>query len=104
VFVQRVGPDVEVEAIFRDARGEWIDVGIGLVLNAVPPELLRRSNSTPRLRSLRWTPPQLADRGRGVGDAAKYGHSGGGIDDSFEGASVDLDAWRRSAMDYTEET
>jgi hypothetical protein len=53
---------------------------------------------------LRWPPPQLADRGRGVGDAAKYGHSGGGIDDSFEGASVDLDAWRRSAMDYTEET
>src|SRR6267143_581188 len=43
---ERGRPDVEIEAVFRDARSEWIDVAVRLVLNAVPSELLRGSHST----------------------------------------------------------
>src|SRR5450759_1974999 len=96
--VERTRPDVEIEAILGDPGGEGIDVAVRLVLHAVPSELLRISDSTPRLRWLRRPPPQLADRSRGVGDTSKHHYAGGGIDDSFEGAGVDRDALGRSAM------
>src|SRR6266550_2729055 len=41
---ERLRPDVEVEAVFRDAGGEGIDVGVGLMLYAVVPEFARVAN------------------------------------------------------------
>src|SRR6266852_1957173 len=37
--IERIRPNVEVEAIFRDAGGERIDVAVRLVLDAIVAEL-----------------------------------------------------------------
>src|SRR6202521_1726833 len=88
--IYRVRPDVEKEAVLRDAGGERIDVAVRLVLDAVVAELICGVHTAPVLRWLRRLPAQLADWRRGVGDAAEDHHAGGV--EAFEGAGVDRDA------------
>ena len=88
--VQRARPDVEKEAILGDAGREGIDVGVRLVLDAVPSELLRGSDSIPWLHWLGWLPPQLPYGRRGVWNAAEHHHAGGV--EALDGAGVDCDA------------
>src|SRR5450759_5225098 len=92
VCVQRARPDVEIEAVLRDASGERIDVAVRLVLHAVVAELTCGPHIAPVLRGLRRLPAQLTDGRCGVGDTAKYRHPGGGIDDSFQSTCVNRDA------------
>src|SRR5450759_1680318 len=93
VCVQRARPDVEIEAVLRDASGERIDVAVRLVLHAVVTELTCGAHTGPVRRRLRRPPTQLADRRCGVGNTAKHNDPARGIHDSFNGAGVDGDAW-----------
>src|SRR6266480_850235 len=68
---ERLRPDVEVEAVFRDAGGEGIDVGVGLMLDAVVSELASITHTRPGRRRLRWTPAQFANRRRCVWNATE---------------------------------
>src|SRR5450759_1950598 len=88
VCVQRARPDVEIEAVLRDASGERIDVAVRLVLHAVVAELTCGPHIAPVLRGLRRLPAQLTDGRCGVGDTAKYRHPGGGIVDPFQSTCV----------------
>src|SRR6266478_5055638 len=87
-----IRPDVEVETILGNSRGERIDVAVRLVLDAVVAELTCGAHIIPVPRGLRRFPAQLADRRGGVGDAAKHHHAGGV--EALEGAGVDRHAWR----------
>src|SRR5450759_2861477 len=64
VCVQRARPDVEIEAVLRDASGERIDVAVRLVLHAVVTELTCGAHTGPMRRRLRRPPTQLT-YGRG---------------------------------------
>jgi hypothetical protein len=94
---ERARPDVEVEAVLRNAGGERIDVAVRLVLDAVVSELSCGAHTSPVRGGLRRPPPKRTDGRCRVGNTAEHGYPAGRIDDPFKCAGIDRDARRVNA-------